>query len=656
MIFKNKKSKPKAGSRDDGKREEVPESWAVRRGDDSRFSTSDTPIPPTVHDRQLETDLHRIYDEHGAAAPDMTRLDIVHHSTVKKILVVMTVFFAMLAAISWAGVLFFSPGAGSFSGNDVKVDIGGPTEVKSGDPVTYTVHYVNGEHVALGTSSLELRMPKEFTMQSSDPPVQGGDVWQIGSLAPGHDGTITVKGVILAPTGTALDVQAILTYRPADFNSDFQKVSTAAVTVGSSVLDLQVSGPPKVLPGDVVSIVYTYKNNSDSPFENLEVRAEYPPNFIPASSVPPAAGSDLTSWDIPTLGAGQSGTITVQGSFASDAEGSIDVKGQVGLMNDDGTFALQQESTFTTDVIKGDLVTSLILNGNPGNQPVMFGDTLHYAVTYKNTGTAVLGNVSLAASFVTVPADGVLDWNKLSDKAGGTLVGNTVTWTKKQIPSLAQINPGDSGTIDFDIPFLAAPISGVQNGDFEVSALVAATIDTVDGTQVGRVAETAPVVAKAVSDTQLTAAARYFNEDGSAAGSGPLPPEVGQKTTYRVTMTLTNSLHELTDLRISAKLPLNVTWTGVSNVDAGDITFDAADDQMVWTLNRMPTIVPSLNVSFDAAITPTAAQQGTSPQLVSGVIFEATDSLNGFPMLLAAPPITTSLGNDPNAAGKGQVQ
>ena len=312
--------------------------------------------------------------------------------------------------------------------------------------------------------------------------------------------------------------------------------------------------------------------------------------------------------------------------------------------------------TFTTDVIKGDLVTSLILNGKSDSQPVQFGDMLRYAITYKNSGTAVLGNVSLAVTLDTTPASGVLDWSKLSDKAGGVQNGDALTWTKKEIPSLAQINPGDGGTIDFEIPFLAKPISGVLDGDFEVSALVAATIDTVDGTQVGRVAKTAPVVAKAVSDAQLTAEARYFNPDDIPVGSGPLPPQVGQKTSYRVTMTITNSLHELTDLRLSAALPPNVIWTGVSTVDAGNLTFDAANDKMVWTLNRMPLMVPTLNVSFDAAITPSKDQQGTFATLIDGVIFEATDLQNGFPILLAASPLTTSLDSDPNAAGKGRVQ
>ncbi len=603
----------------------------------------------------MEADLHSIYDETGVAKPDMTRLVQVRHSALKKFLVGLTVFFAVLATVSWAGVFFFSPSATKFGGESVSVDIEGPGEIKSGEMVTYAIHYKNAERVALGTASLEFRLPEEFKLQSADP-AGDGNTWKIGSIAPGKDGLITVKGIVLAPMQKELTLQAILTYRPADFNSEFQKVSTKGMTVTDSVLDFQVSGPPKVLPGDKVTVTYTYKNNADSDFAHLKVRAEYPPNFIPEKTTPPSSDTDLKEWDIAALKAGESGTISVDGSFASDAEGAIDLKGSIGFLDKDEVFQLQKEGTFSTDVIKGDLVTALILNGKNTDQPVRFGDTLRYAISYKNTGTAVLGDVQLTAVFDTLPTGGLLQWKQLVDKAGGVRDGNQITWSKKQIPSLGRINPGDEGTLDFEIPFAAQPLPGVKDGVFQVSASVQAAINTIDETAANRVAKSTPVVAKAVSDTTLAAEIRYFNADGIPVGNGPLPPKVGEATTYRAVMTVANSLHELQDLKLTAKLPSNVRFTGISNVDAGDLRFDAANGKMIWTLNWMPTNIKTLNISFDVAITPTEDEKGKFPTVIDGVIFEAADKSNGFPMLLSASPLSTSTENDSQAAGKGRVQ
>lgn len=198
-----------------------------------------------AHASEVDAELHRIYDPESEQ--DMTRLDQVNHSFVKKILVGLMVFFATLAAISWTGFFFFSPSKEKFAGEKVMVTIEGPTEVRSGETTTYAVRWKNNEPVALGTAQLELRLPKTFVVVKTDPS-SDGTTWQIGSVASGHDGLVTVQGVALAPLEKTMDIQAILTYRPADFNSEFQKVSTRTITIKDSVIELDVKGPTKILP------------------------------------------------------------------------------------------------------------------------------------------------------------------------------------------------------------------------------------------------------------------------------------------------------------------------------------------------------------------------------------------------------------------------
>lgn len=631
------------------------------------------PMPPTppaaappaatdgaAHDareKELESELHSIYGEteKGATKPDMTKLEQARHSTAKKILVGLMVFFAVLAAIAWAGVFFFSGADSKFSGEGVTLDIEGPAEVKSGELATYALHYKNAETIALGTAQIEVRLPKSFKIQSTDP-VSDDTTWQVGSIAPGKDGLITIKGVFIAPIDRELDMQAILTYRPADFNSEFQKVATKGLKITGSAIDLAVGGPTKVLPGDKVTLTFAYKNGSENSFEHLKLRAAYPPTFIPESADPAPADTDFKEWDVATLGPNAEGKVAVTGSFASDAEGAQEVKGQVGFLDQDDAFQLQKEASFSADVLKGDLVTALILNGKPDAQPIRFGDMLRYAVTYKNTGTATLGDVELSVVIETQPEGKIVRWNDLKDKANGVRKDNTITWTKKQVPSLGRIGAGEEGTLDFEVPVLDKPLAGVASVDYQVTAWLESKVGTIDGDDVQRTAKTPPIVAKMVSDTALAAEARYFNEDDIPVGSGPLPPMVGEATTYRVFWKLTNALHDVTDLKLSAKLPPNVTWSGLSTVDAGDLKFDASSEKIVWTLNWMPISIKSLTVSFDVVLTPTEDQRGKIATLTEGTIFEATDKQNGWPIILSAPPLTTAAENDAAAAGKGRVE
>jgi hypothetical protein len=614
--------------------------------------------PQTAAAAELEQELHSIYDTTGPEGPDMSRLEQAPRSTAKKILVGLVIFFAFLAAVSWAGFFFFSPDDNKFSGEGVEVSIDGPAQIKSGDLLSFTINYKNGEHIPLGTASLQLRLPKEFVVEQFDPPpVDRTQLsWQIGSIAPGREGSLVVRGVVLAPMDKQLDLQAILTYRPADFNSEFQKVSTRTIGVAESVIDVTVTGPTKIMPGDKVELDLSYINTSDSEFRKVGLRAVYPPNFIPETAEPAAVDEGKTEWLIDSLSANTQGHVKVTGSFASDAKGKTDIKAQIGFMDENDGWQLQKEAAFSTDVLEGQLVVALILNGKTGDQTIRFGDILHYAVTYRNTGSVILEDVALTAALDGQPDPmRMVQWNNLRDKQEGLRDGNRITWSKKQVTALGRVGPQEEGTINFDVPVLAGPLLDSASADYRLSSWVEAVIGKIDNETANRKTQTPPFAAVFLSDSKLTAEARYFNADGMAVGTGPLPPMVGQATTYRVFWNVTNSLHDLSDLKISARLPSNVIWTGKSGVDAGDLKFDAANEKLIWTLNWLPTSIKELKINFDVTMTPTEDQADKTPTLVDATILEATDKPTGAAVILSEPPLTTALENDDLAAGKGKV-
>ncbi|KPJ85442.1 hypothetical protein AMJ57_03050 [Parcubacteria bacterium SG8_24] len=608
----------------------------------------DLPTP-----EEIEEELETIYGDEEEERPDMTRLDQARHSTVKKILIGLIVFFGVLAAISWLGFFFFSPTDDKFSGRGVELVIDGPAEITSGSSVAYRIRYRNGERVPLGTSSLEVRLPKDFTVLGTEPHSEK-NVWQIGSLPPGKEGEIILQGVFLSPLGRELDMQAILTYRPADFNSEFQKVATRTVLIDDSVFEVEVKGPTKVLPGDKVAFDYVYRNTSDNSFIDLRLRPVFPEGFIPDEESLP---EDDKGWVIELLDAQAENQVTVSGTFAADVSGALEIGAELGLLDENEEFMLQEGAGLTVDVLEGELVTALILNGKDEDQTINFGDTLRYAVTYRNTGNVSLGNVRLAVVFETVPeTPPIIMWNDLKDGTEGVRDGNRIIWEKKQVRQLERIEEDDEGVIEFSVPIIAEPLPDQKIVEYEVSCHVEAFIESADGDIIERTTLTKPIVAKIGSDTSVAATVRYFDDNGLPIGSGPLPPKAGQATTYRVHWDIGNSLHELTDLKMSARLPSNVTWTGASNIDAGDLQFDAAAEKLIWTLNWLPLSITGLRLEFDLALTPTDDQVGKIPTLIDATIFEATDKVTGSGILLSVPPLTTSLDDDPLASGKGRVE
>ena len=609
-----------------------------------------------VRTEDIEKELSTIYLENEDVKPDMTRLEQAKHSTFKKIVVGGLVFLSVLAGISALGFFYFGQHKGGFTGEQVTLSIDGPSEVKSGEPVTYTIKYRNASDVPLGTASLELRLPDSFHLQTSNPEMIDKNTWKIGSMPPRGEGQVQIDGLVLTQIDKEFDIQGIITYRPANFNSEFQKVATKTIKTVGSVLNLEIQGPDKILPGDLVELTILYKNDSDSIIDNAVVTANWPAEFIPESSEPMATDETFSRWDVGSLLGQTSGSITVMGTFASEAQGQINLPITFGFITADDNYVEQAKTELITEVLQGQLVAALVLNGKSENQTAYLGDNLRYSVSYRNTGEASLGNVEIAVVISVTPeeADLVL-WNELEDEASGTLKNNRISWTSRQIKSLSRLEAGDEGLINFSFPLVAELASATAN-NLVINSWVETLVESIDGDVVNRSAKSQPVEVKIMSDAELTVSARFFSDDGLALGSGVIPPEVGRETTYLIGWQITNSLHELSNLRLTAKLPDNVEWNGESEVSAGDLRYDAAERKMTWTLNRLPRTVSSVNINFEATITPAEDQRNRIPTLVDATVFEATDNTAEATILLSQPPLTTSLNDDPRALGKGRVR
>jgi hypothetical protein len=616
--------------------------------DDRKKTTAPKASPRDALDAELSTIFGKKADK-----AEMSTLEQSRDSWVRHLLVGMVALFGILAAVSWAGFFFFSGANDKFDLERVKLQIDGDIGVTNGKPTTYTITWKNEERVPLAAASLELHVPSSFAVRATEP--SSTDLtWKIGSIDAGKEGSVSVTGVMLAPLNKDVDFQAILTYRPADFNSEFQKVATRTVTVNASLLTIAVAGPAKTVPGDDAAYEITYENMTDAALSGVKVRATYGAGFVPKKFEPETEDPGRAEWVVDKLDPGTKGVIKVTGSYASDVQGTQEMGAEVALATADDPYVLQNRAGALTEVLQGDLLTALVLNGKSEVQPVGFGDTLRYAVTYRNTSSSTLGDVVISVVLDQVPGR-IVDWSKLVDAEKGIRDGDRLTWTKKQIGGLEKIAPGEEGSIAFDVPVIAAPLPQQRSTDYSVTAQVQAAVGTIDGDDSSRKVTSQQVVAKVQSDAAFTTDGRYFSDDGEPLGSGPLPPTVGQTTTYRITWTLKNSFHDLADIKATAKLPSGVSWTGKSDVDAGDLTYDASTGKMVWTLNWMPTTVTALSVSFDVAISPTAAQTGKIPTLTETALFQATDKVTTQPLLISRPPITTAIEDDAQASGKGRV-
>jgi hypothetical protein len=171
----------------------------------------------------------------------------------------------------------------------------------------------------------------------------------------------------------------------------------------------------------------------------------------------------------------------------------------------------------------------------------------------------------------------------------------------------------------------------------------------------GHVILSSPIDAWINSQAELGTTIRYYQDDGAVLGSGPLPPQVGQTTTYRVIWSITNSLHDLENITVKATLPPDVSWSANASQDLGAIVYNSDDNTVTWSISSISTDKTQIFGSFSISITPESGDIGSFMKLISGSDLYALDSLTQTTISRQTDSLTTDLIDDSYATANGGI-
>jgi uncharacterized repeat protein (TIGR01451 family) len=311
-----------------------------------------------------------------------------------------------------------------------------PPYIVAGLPFTITLAYANaGPATARGVTLRDL-LPSGLTVVSSNPPATGpGLRWNLGDLAGGTSGSIEV--VLRAPTTaisgtTYTNVAVIDSPTSPDRDPSDDTSSTVSTVRPNSDLEIVKSGPVAPMrSGSPVSYTLSYRNRGPSQALNVRIEDTLPAGFTfrSATPAPTTSANGVLAWDIGTLDANASGSITVNGMLMG--EGVTTTRTNTATISSPTTpdpTPGNNSSTVDTTVQKPDLNITKTDNVTQ----VRPGDTLTYEITVQNTGTAVATGVLLRET----PPAGVTvlspDWTAQSDgtytlQIGDLAAGQRVT-------------------------------------------------------------------------------------------------------------------------------------------------------------------------------------------------------------------------------------
>ncbi len=554
-----------------------------------------------------------------------------------------------------AGVGWYLYQQSLFDDERVSVSIEGPKEVDSSQLARFTIAYENDNRSALKDAELLIYYPEYFR-----PEPRGSDIIveneyskvNLGRIEGGDRRTIDFYGKFYGGKDSVAYVRALLRYAPEKLESRYEAAKEVAVGLRSSSVRIEAEAPLEVATGGMVEYLISYTNTSDQAVESLRVKLEPPAGFSFIGADPqPSEGANV--WYLGALSAGATGKISVRGNLEGQrGEGRI-MKAMIGTVRGDGTFISYAEASQSTRIVASPLSIRQTVNGgiNVNANP---GDQLYYSIDYKNEGQIGLRNVIITVDMKSR----VLDLPRLRLEKGAFDSSRQVfTWKASDIPQLANLAPGASGNIRFTVPVLESlPLA--NDNDKNPVVQTVAKIDSPDVPSTlgqNKVIATNALTVRVNTRPLLSVGAYYL--DDQLPNQGPIPPKVGQETTYTIRWKAGNTTNDLREGTVTANLPTGVRWVGKTSPGGEKITYNSRTNQIVWDLGSVPAgagvYQPAREVRFQVGLKPEPNQVGSNPVLIGESVFAGKDVFTGDTVRSVITPRSTSILEDTSVPSTG---
>lgn len=627
-------------------------------------------IKKEKRDEQVESDLMKIYCDDNGEMSNLSKIKVK-----KRRPFIVSLFFSLLF-ISIVSFLVY--GVYNYINNQkgssfvLDVNINAPSKIVLGEVFFYEIECTNNSNNTLENINLKLNYPANFIYIEAYPsPDSNNSSWEINSISPGASVKIKVKGLIINKEGLNNLLSLEANYQIAGFSSYFKKEFFYSVSVSSSPFLVNLDFFSTALVGEEYLLKFSLKD-----FKPL-IESDMFLTLSSSGNLEFSLADEDLEEDEKNLKLEQIDDSLFKISFSNNIlespAGSYDfylkykvldrlddlekISWQLKYLNESGSDLVFLERDFSLAVIKSDLHLNLLINEDSGDQAVSFGQNLEYTINYANKGDKKMKDLIIMA----VLESDFLNWKSFKDSKGGKINRRTITWTSREIPALKELDPGQEGSINFSID--VADFKGVSYGqELKLESYAQFTIGNIEelGSDKFRVSDNKSntIISKINSNFTAQEEIRYFDDDNIPVGSGPLPPQVGEKSSFRVYWTVNNSLHELKDLQAELVLPEYINWEDKYNLSAGEIFYDLSEHKIFWNLARLPLGVDEVKIQFDISIIPSDFENNKILILSPGSDFKALDAETNSWMEVKTDIKTTKLEDDSiaNLSSDGRIK
>jgi len=611
--------------------------------------------------QEMDLNLSEIYKDNNGLLVNVKQVNAKRKTNIFIKIFQRLLFFTLLFLAAYFSYLYFF--AGDRDMGNFEFTIVAPEKIVAGEEFSYFIEYRNPTKFPVTNIKLELKYPEGFIYSSANyEPTLGFYGFNLPDLAPQSEGRLEIKGKIINRSDSVNVISGSLTYTPAGISSEFKKESSDATIISGVGFQVGVNYSNLAFINHDNEISLSFYDVEENFLDDFIIKFILPQKItISEAEIMLEEGEGRTdvlvtadseyenlalvsegsaTWLLRNLRQDNAGRKINFKYQAREQSGSAEIIIRLEKRLADGQSYIFWEQSIIPELVKSGLNLTLFLDGSTNNSPVNFGETLNYTLSYSNKGDNAFKDASI--SFVL---DGFFfDWNSLKLETPGEIrPGRMIIWTKEELPSLAEIRPGESGELN-----IAINIKDYQDVYFgeKLEVVAYAQHGANINQQAGETDKSNQIISKINSDLSLVEQVRYFDDDNLPVGSGPLPPKVGEKSTFRVDWLVENSLHELSQVEVVLELPSYVYFNDAIFASVGNLYYDPNRREVVWKIGRLPISASQVNANFSLAITPTEGDRNKILVISPGAVVTAVDNETKEEIKMKSGPKTTKLEDD----------
>lgn len=575
------------------------------------------------------------------------RKHLMHSRKFRQIMFVAFLFFTGSVLFT---ILTFFQGGTTVSNNNIDIVVLGNSFVDGGEELPLQVRVANRNRTDLEIADMRV----EYSRGAGGANDVVRQRISLGEIKSGKVVEEIVPITVFGEQGTVRDIVFTLEYRVSNSNAIFVKEYVYPVNIANSPVDVTVSGPSNVISNQNFDIEVLVIQNSTEAAENMMVSAVYPSGFKFVSASPePDFGND--TWVLGDLAPGAEREITITGNIKAQSgeERIVTIISGSQDPDDEQEIGVQFTSTPLPLTVGAPFISASVAYGNTeGNEfVVQAGQQLTFNLNWENRLSNSLSNAEIVLNL----SGSGFDPARVSVNQGFFNTNtNQIIWNGNNNSNLSSVAPGESGSLFFTI----TPKTGVSNPVINLSVDASGVVSG-SGNTVEEVENIYTGTIRIESNIQLSGSVLY--SDGPLNNVGPIPPTVGQETTYTVVWTVSTSVNDLEDAKVTAEIPSYVVWKNQTFPNNEDVEYNPTTREVVWDIGDVNAGSGSNGAKtayFTLGIIPSASHLGGNPLLIGSAELEGIDSFTSGDISRTISQLTTSLFGDSsyNPATDGVVQ